>query len=376
MRRTWQWMACVLALGVAVQAEARPKKAPEPLYPVQPWLLSSDAIQGKKRTHRSLPDRVYPRAAGEFVVFTEYVGKNEGFRVVRVSKRAPKGARRVIRPLLLGETARFGVAIADGAIGYVSNRLGPISAWMRQAHGDGHVLIANSGVWRGAIAPQHLNASPDGRFWCFDTTFEKNRYNQLLQEFAHPAHWELVGQSWRVYDSRFYRYQMAYEAARAGAGKNHFQPPVLFLFDRRSSELVMIPRAFDGAFSPDGQAIAFVREEGGNYDLWMQRLDGSGLTQLTHSPFADVEPAFSPDGKKIAFVSNRDSNGDVRATSIYVLDLESGKVMRVTNALHASDGGPSWLDAQTILFHSNRDPKAPQTKTTSRWSLWVVKLDR
>ncbi|MDX8402355.1 MAG: hypothetical protein R8K47_06980, partial [Mariprofundaceae bacterium] len=126
--------------------------------------------------------------------------------------------------------------------------------------------------------------------------------------------------------------------------------------------------------SPDGRQIAFVRETNGNYDIWMQEVDGSELVQLTSNRYGDFEPAWSPDGRKLAFVSNRDAKGDVRATSIYVLDLDSGQVTRVTNAVAASDGGPTWLNDHTIAFHSNRDPKRPQTHTGRQWNIWKVDL--
>ena len=349
-----------LIVALVPPAAFAARHAPEALHPVRLW-LTDDRV-----------DRVYPHAAGNFVVFTEH--SRQGFRVVRVNRQTPEAMRRLIRPLARGEQIRDGVAIADGGVGYVTNRIGPISAWLKEARGDAHVAIANLGVWSGAIAPMHLAADRDGQRWCFDTTLEKTRYNQLLQAFTKPAHWELIGQGWRLYDSRLASYKLAYERTVEGAGGNHFAPPMLFLFDRATSALVMIPNAFGCALSPDGTRLAFVRLVRGNYDIWMQDLTNGRLVQLTTSPYADLEPAFSPDGTRLAFVSNRDTKGEVRRTSIYVLDLASGQIARVTNATAASDGGPTWLDAHTILFHSNRDPKHPQTKTDGRWRLWIVDI--
>ena len=353
-----------LALALLAPMAALAAKVPAPLHPVRPWIADAG-----KRTHA---DRFYARAAGDFVVFTEH--DRRGFRVVRARKDAPDALRRVIEPLAAGEQLRFGVALADGGVGYVTNRIGPISAWLKEARGDAHVAIANLGVWNGALAPLHLAADPAGRRWCFDTTLEKTRYNQLLQAFTRPAHWELLGQHWRVYDSRLAAHKLAYQRTAEGNTGNHFAPPALFVFDRRTSALSMIPNAGFCALSPDGTKLAFVRVVRGNYDLWMQDLESGALTQLTTSPFADVEPAFSPDGTRIAFVSNRASEGDVRRTSIYVLELATGRITRVTNAPDATDGGPAWLDDHTILFHSNRDPKRPQARTDGRWRLWVVDL--
>jgi len=335
--------------------------AAEAPYPVSPLIADTKV------------DTMYPSVAGDFLVYSTRTGV-ANYNVARVSKYSLSAGERNITPLVLNEAIRFGVATSDGAIGYVSDRVGPISAWMWQGQGDGHVAIANMATYRGGLAPLHLNASRDGRVWCFDSTFEANRYNQLLNEFSHVADTELLGQQWRVYDHDNYRVKLGYAATKAG-NTNKFNPPVLFTFDRKSSQLVMINNAFDGALSPDGRRIAFVRETNGNYDIWVQDVQGGELIQLTNSPYGEFEPAWNADGSKLVFVSNRDSEGDVQKTSIYMMDLKNNRVERLTNAAQATDGGPAWLDKNTVVFHSNRDPKKPQEKTVSGWNIWQLKLN-
>ncbi|MDX8401023.1 MAG: hypothetical protein R8K47_00170, partial [Mariprofundaceae bacterium] len=225
-------LAAALLAAAPAQAAGR-SKAPAPLFPVQPIIADARA------------DHVYPSAAGGFLVYTRRDGVKD-YGVIRLSATALDAGGKRVPALARGETVRYGVALADGAIGYVSNRLGPISAWMWQAHGDGHVAIANMGVFRGALAPMHLNASRNGRTWCFDTTFEKKRYNQLLNEFATLSEFELIGQQWRMYDADLYQHKLGYRTTETGR-TNKFMPPVLFVFDRRSSQLAMIPNAFAGA---------------------------------------------------------------------------------------------------------------------------------
>ncbi len=354
----WKVFVAAALLVFSTQAGARGlHEQVRPLYPVQPVLSDPHA------------DLVYPSVAGAFLVFSRKQGHE--YSVVQTSKSRPRLSGRTVRPQFLGEAVRFGAATANGGIGYVSSRLGPISAWMKQARGDGHVAIANMLTFRGALAPHHLKASPDGRFWCFDSTFEKNRYNQLLNEFGQVPHVELLGQDWRIYDSRLSRWKVGYETTKTGNTGNKFKPPVLFLFDRKSSQLTMIPNAFDGVVSPDGKHVVFVRENNGNYDLWMQDVDGSDLVQLTSSPYADLEPAWSPDGGRIAFISNRDRKGDPRGMSIYVLDVRSLSVQRVTNDPHAIDGGPTWKDNTTLYFHSDRKTGG---RSSATWSIWQVTM--
>ena len=46
---------------------------------------------------------------------------------------------------------------------------------------------------------------------------------------------------------------------------------------------------------------------GGNFDLYLINVDGTGLEQVTFSTTFDGFPMFSPDGKKLVFASNRHS---------------------------------------------------------------------
>jgi hypothetical protein len=335
--------------------------APKPLYPVKPLITEKGF------------DSLYPSVAGDFIVH----GKRKGdtYNVVRVSKHSPKGSSYQIKAMSsINKDVNYGVAISDGSIGYVSNRIGPISAWMWQGQGEGHVAIGNMATYRGGIAPFHLNASADGQVWCFDSTFQKKRYSVMLNEFSKYPHRELMGQQWRTYHSDHFRYKQGYLPTETGT-RNKFDPPALFVLSRKTNQLVMIPNAYDGAVSPDGRRVVFVRETNGNYDLWMQDIDGSELVQLTSSKYGDFEPAWSPDGKQLVFISNREAQGDVRKTSVYTLELASNSIRRLTNAKSATDGGPAWFDKHTVVFHSNRSLEDPQKGTSDRWNIWKVNLN-
>ncbi len=341
-------------------ALAERAKAPDPLFPTTPYL------QDRKT------DFTYPKVAGDFLVYSQR--KDDKFTVVRVNKDSPAMSRRTVEPTMPKEAIRYGTVVADGGIGYVSDRMGPISAWLRQAKGDGHIAIANMGTFTGGLMPMSLHASDNGKIMCFDSPTEKTRRADILNDYSNTSiHEELLGQNWRMYNSDAYRTKMGYASTRTGF-KNTFFPPSLFLFDRNSSQLTMIPNASNGAVSPDGSRIAFVRENDGNYDIWVQGVDGSNLIQLTSSEFGDFDPAWSPDGKNIAFVSNRDSKGEVLQTSVYIINLASGKIARITNTQKATDGGPAWLDTHTLVFHSNRDPARPQEKTISNWNIWKADI--
>ena len=61
------------------------------------------------------------------------------------------------------------------------------------------------------------------------------------------------------------------------------------------------------AWSPDGETIAFSRDEEGNTDIYTVNIDGSNLQRLTDAPGPDTLPTYTPDGQ-IIFRSARTGN--------------------------------------------------------------------
>lgn len=89
------------------------------------------------------------------------------------------------------------------------------------------------------------------------------------------------------------------------------------------------------AWSPDGRRVAFVRYEGGRADLYLVRVDGSGLRRLTRDG-RSYGPSWSPRGGEIAF--GREAAG---GADVYALDVETGHVRRLTRD-RLVEGGPAW----------------------------------
>ena len=352
-----RWLLLSLLLLVAANAEARSHDVAAP-YPLA---LVLDVKGG---------DLVYPSVAGNYLVYSQR--DKQGFAVTRVLAAEPESEGLVLRSSRRHGAIRRGVALANGAVGYVSNRMGPISAWKRRSNSDLHQLIGNGGSFVGGIVPIHLAANSGGTVWAFDSYLNRERRARYLDTFANVnIEPELLGQNWRVYWSDADHWKVGYKATERGT-RNKFDHPVLFV--QRGGSITMIRNAFDATVSADGNTIVFVREQDGNFDLWMQEMKSGALTRLTSDRFGDFEPALSSDGKRVAFVSNRDSKGSVRHTMIYVLDLESGATTQVTDSARATDGGPTWNGNNRILFHSNRDPDKPQHSTDKQWRIWEVQL--
>ncbi len=107
--------------------------------------------------------------------------------------------------------------------------------------------------------------------------------------------------------------------------------------------------AYEPAWSPDGSKIAFQSWEHDPSEIYVMDVDGGNLVRLTNNSDYDDYPAWSPDGTRIAFVSDRD--GDVE---IYVMSADGGNLRQLTSD-SAWDGFPAWSpDGREILFQSSR----------------------
>ena len=70
----------------------------------------------------------------------------------------------------------------------------------------------------------------------------------------------------------------------------------------------------------------FVKQDGGDLDIHLQRVGGANAINLTADSSADdTEPAFSPDGSQIAFRSERDGGG------LFVMGATGESVRRLTD---------------------------------------------
>ena len=77
-------------------------------------------------------------------------------------------------------------------------------------------------------------------------------------------------------------------------------------------------------FHPDGHRILFSSNHhtgGFPFNIFMIDTDGKNLTQVTFDNAFDSFPMFSPDGKRLAFSSNR-NNGRTRSTNVFVANWE------------------------------------------------------
>jgi Tol biopolymer transport system component len=103
---------------------------------------------------------------------------------------------------------------------------------------------------------------------------------------------------------------------------------------------------------PAAGRIIFISNRDGQNELYMTSPDGIDITRLTTNAAVDSSstPRISPDGNKVAFSATVNDN-----TDIYILDIVSGIISRVTNA-QEKDSAPSWSpNGQQLVFESFRD---------------------
>jgi hypothetical protein len=107
----------------------------------------------------------------------------------------------------------------------------------------------------------------------------------------------------------------------------------------------------DAAWSPDGKQIAFASDADGDFDLYIIPAQGGTPSLITRNKADDREPAWSPDGKYLAFSSDRNSPGELE---IWRMTVSGSELKQLTNNVNSSYA-PSWApDSQSIVFLSNR----------------------
>jgi TolB protein len=109
------------------------------------------------------------------------------------------------------------------------------------------------------------------------------------------------------------------------------------------------------AWSPDGRHIAFQSDRDGNQEIYVMEADGSNPRNLTNHEGNDFRPAWSPDGRYIAFDSDRDGDRE-----IYVMAADGSELRPLTDN-EGMDGLPTWSpDGRYIAFQSDREGESQE----------------
>lgn len=97
------------------------------------------------------------------------------------------------------------------------------------------------------------------------------------------------------------------------------------------------------AFSPDGQRVAFVSNNGERDSIWVVPVSGGPATELVPKELDAYSPAWSPCGTYLAFTAK--TGGDALSCQVGVLELATGKTRLLTPGGNVHSRFPAWAPA-------------------------------
>lgn len=138
------------------------------------------------------------------------------------------------------------------------------------------------------------------------------------------------------------------------------------LFDVQSGTRVRdipvpdVDEVFNPTWAPDGHALCFTGMKQGLTDLWVLDLGSGHVLRLTNDAYADLMPAWSPDGSRVAFTTDRfSSNLTTLAIGPYrlaTIDPQTGRIDQVPAFTDGKNINPQWApDGRSLFFVSDRD---------------------
>ena len=213
--------------------------------------------------------------------------------------------------------------------------------------------------------------SPDGRHVAFygrrelftvDLYLADARTGEVIRELASPQtdqHFDAISflysaGTWSPDGSRFAFVAFA-------DGDNRIQ--ILNVESGRIEQSIGTPGVgaiTDPTWSPDGARIAFSGMSGGISDLYVIELGTQQMRRLTNDRHADLQPVWSPDGRTLAFASDRGPETSFERLTyssmrLSLLDVASGAVRVLDGFPDAKHINPQFTaDGRDLYFISDR----------------------
>ncbi|MBN1597019.1 MAG: PD40 domain-containing protein [Bacteroidales bacterium] len=138
-----------------------------------------------------------------------------------------------------------------------------------------------------------------------------------------------------------------------------------------SSAYVALTSASDDCrqpnWSPSGNYILFQKFQGGQWDIWKMKPDGSEQSKVTSGEGDKTDACFTSDGAYIIY----SSDADLEYANIYRISVNGGTPVRLTN-YDGYDGAPSISsDGSKLVFESyGGDPD-----DSDGTKIWMLEVD-
>ena len=149
--------------------------------------------------------------------------------------------------------------------------------------------------------------------------------------------------------------QIAFVSVEGAVGNRTYRLELADADGNDAQEMLTSPRPIlSPAWAPDGVRIAYVSfEDRTQPAIYIQNRERGDRVKVIARSGINGAPSFSPDGRRLALTLSDEGSPDV-----YVLDIDSGDLRRVTDNA-AIDTEAVWIDDETLVFTSDRSG-APQ----------------
>ncbi len=278
----------------------------------------------------SLNMQVYDTSGAKLLLKKTYNGKQQQLRTIGHAFCAD------LVELLTGKKSIFGSKIV-----FVSNKTGFKEIY--ECDFDGHEIRQLTNSHSISLTPV---LSPDGRYLAY-TGFSSGRPALYIRNLS-DGKTLAVGKSgisidpgWR--NSRELATTLSFEGD---------QEIYLIKADGAISRRLTFSKGIDlsPSFSPDGNKMAYVSDQNGLPQIFIEDLQSGQVNRLTFSGRYNTQPSWSPAGDKIAYTT-WENGGEI---DIFTVNIDGSGLKQLTGNSGENES-PSWSsDGRMIVFASNR----------------------
>ncbi len=278
----------------------------------------------------SLDMEVYDIAGAKLLLKKTYNGKPPQLRTIGYAFCAD------LVELLTGKKSIFGSKIV-----FVSNKTGFKEIY--ECDFDGHELRQLTNSHSISLTPA---LSPDGKYLAY-TDFSSGRPALYIRDLSAGIISTInksgisIDPGWR--NSREVATTLSFEGD---------QEIYLIKVDGAISRRLTFSKGIDlsPSFSPDGSKMAYVSDQNGLPQIFIEDLQSGQVNRLTFSGRYNTQPSWSPAGDKIAYTT-WESGGEI---NIFAIGIDGSGLKQLT-ANSGENESPSWSpDGRMIVFTSNR----------------------